>query len=163
MYAKAGNNICDRIYRVNQFEKIQDISTDNYMHLITIGLLEKDEAYIKAAKCLAELESQEAYKLINDAYYFWDVYNLACLLYDEFKLFSIEKIHNKSVLLGAALMIFNFSKDDRKENFLHIVKRLYSIESSLADKLIIECERMGKFPEWLVYILNNSSLVLCNI
>lgn len=157
MNAKAGNPIGDRFHNVNQYVKMQDISTDNYIHLVTNGLLEIDEIFIKSVKRLAELDSQEAYKLVNSAFYFWDIYNLANLLGDEFKLFSIEKINNGNVLLGAAMMIFFFSKDDRKADFLHIIKRLYDVDSSLADKLIIECEKMVKFPEWLIYILNNSS------
>jgi hypothetical protein len=55
------------------------------------------------------------------------------------------------------LMLFFFSQDDRKADFLHIIRRLYTVDLSLADKLIIECEKMGKFPEWLIYILNNGS------
>lgn len=157
MHAEAGKYLINRYNQINQFAKMEDIGTDYYISLISNGLLETDAIFIKSVKCLAELESQEAYQLINDAYYFWDVYNLANILSDEFKLFSIEQINNGNVLLGAALMMFDFSKDDRKADFLHIVNRLYDIDSSLADKLIIECEKMGKFPEWLIYILNNSS------
>ena len=160
MHAEAGNPIGDRYTNINQCVKMQEISADRFIHLITSGLLDTDATFIKSVKCLAEKDSQESYKLINNALYFWDIYNLANLLCCEFNLFSVEMIKNVNVLLAAALIIFFFSKDDRKADFLHIIKRLHEIDPSLADTLIIECEKMGKFPEWLIYILNEGSTEL---
>lgn len=167
MHAEAGNPIGDKFHNVNQSVKMQDINTDYYIHIITCGLLDTDDIFIKSVKCLTELDSQETYKFINSAIYFWDVFNFAKLICDEFTLFSIDQISNGNVLLGAALMLFFFSQDDRKADFLHIIRRLYDVDSLLADKLIIECEKIRKFPEWLIYILNNGSpelrieVVLC--
>ena len=160
MHAEAGNPLGDHFHNINQCAKMQDISTDNYIYIITYGLLETDAVFIKSVKCLTELDSKETYNLINSAIYFWDIFNFATLLCDEFTLFSVDQINNGNVLLGAALMMFFFSQDDRKADFLRIIRRLYTVDSSLADKLIIECEKMGKFPEWLIYILNNSEAEL---
>ena len=167
MHAEAGNPIGNQIHNIGQRVKMQDISAENYIQLITNRLLETDTVFIKSVKYLIELNRQKAYKLINSASYFWDIYNLANLLCDEFTLFSVNQINNGNILLGAALMIFFFSQGDRKADFMHIFKRLYDVDSLLADKLIIECEKIRKFPEWLIYILNNGSselrieVVLC--
>lgn len=167
MHAEVGNPIGNQIHNIGQRVKMQDISAENYIQLITNRLLETDTVFIKSVKCLIELNRQKAYKLINSASYFWDIYNLANLLCDEFTLFSVNQINNGNILLGAALMIFFFSQGDRKADFMHIFKRLYDVDSLLADKLIIECEKIRKFPEWLIYILNNGSpelrieVVLC--
>lgn len=118
---------------------------------------EKDEAYFQSLSGLLSLNSSCLIEEINSRSTYWDILNCAFFLSCKDNLRLIRQINNSHILLATALMVFNDPGLNREKDFTVVLEQLSKNDSQMMDDLIRHCETCGKFIDYLVYILNNTS------